>query len=355
MSTNLEGEKRYEHVFGDTFARYSQQEMVEFIEPFKVRFERNRLDASRLFAGKKCFDAGCGNGRGTLFMLMHGAAHVTSYDFSATNIDSTRRFAAAFGYNNVECRQGSLEGIPFADETFDIVWCNGVIMHTGRPNQCLREIARILKVGGRAWLYVYGAGGVYWRVIYHLRDLVGDIYVPECIAALELMRYENRYIAEFIDDWYATHLRSYTHADLAGRLTALGFEVPTLLRSGMDYDTSHRIAAFGGDEPALMGEGDLRYLLTKARPTAGSGDAKLIPEGAYGSTYPWPPAITAVIDPLFERARRELHKGWIKIAFAAHVQRELRLLMTENKPFPLADFVRLVERVLAGAGRMVNV
>jgi len=353
VTANLQGEKRYEQVYGATFARYTEQDMIEFIEPFKVRFDRNKLDARKIFAGKKCFDAGCGNGRGTLFMLMNDAAHVTSYDFSHANIESTRKFAAAFGYGNVECRQGSLEEVPFPTESFDVVWCNGVIMHTEKPNKCLQEIARVLKVGGNAWLYIYGSGGVYWRVIYHLRELLRDIYIPECIALLELLRYETRYVAEFIDDWYATYLRSYTHANLSARLAELGFQTPQLLKYGMDYDTSQRISTFGGNEPQLMGEGDLRYLVTKARPTSDAAE-HLVPEGAYGSAYQWPELIVRTIDPLFERASREIDKGWLKIAFAAHVQRELRLLMTQPKPFPVSDFVSLIDRQLSNVRRITS-
>ena len=46
---NVSGEKRYEEVYGDTFAMYSMEEMKEFIEPFQVRFERNNLDAKKIF------------------------------------------------------------------------------------------------------------------------------------------------------------------------------------------------------------------------------------------------------------------------------------------------------------------
>ena len=83
MMSNMSGEKRYEQVFGDTFALYSRNEMEEFIEPFKVRFVRNDLDPAGIFGGTKCLDGGCGNGRGSLFMLMHGAAHVTAIDYSS--------------------------------------------------------------------------------------------------------------------------------------------------------------------------------------------------------------------------------------------------------------------------------
>ena len=75
-------EKKYEQVYGDTFAMYSVEEIKEFIEPFEIRFKRNGINPKKLFKDKNCFDAGCGNGRGALFMLMNGAKHVTCYDYS---------------------------------------------------------------------------------------------------------------------------------------------------------------------------------------------------------------------------------------------------------------------------------
>lgn len=353
-TVNVAGEKRYEHVFGDTFAMYSNKEMVEFIEPFRVRFIRNNIDARKVFEGKNCFDGGCGNGRGTLFMLMNGANHVTSFDFSETNIQSTQKFTSDFGFSNVTTVQGTLENIQFPDEAFDFVWCNGVVMHADHPNKCLAELARILKTGGQSWIYIYGSGGVYWRMIYHFRDMMRNIHVHECISLLKILRYETRYIAEFIDDWYATNLRTYTDADLSARLAELGFESPSLLPFGMDYDTSHRLNTFtSAIEQDLMGDGDLRYLLTKV--SNEQTNDKLLLEGEYGSDYPYPDVISQNIDPLMEELKEKTAgKSWLKIASAAHIQRELRLIMTEEKMFSLDDIISVVRNVLNNIETITN-
>jgi ubiquinone/menaquinone biosynthesis C-methylase UbiE len=336
------GEALYEIVFGETFALYTKAEFLEFLEPFRVRFERNGLSTD-MFKGKKCLDAGCGNGRGSLFMLNHGAGHVTCLDISAKNIETTTRFLTGFGYDNFAVQQASLENIPFEDGQFDFVWCNGVIMHANSPNRCLAELARVLGTGGHCWLYIYGSGGVYWRIIQHIRALVRHIPIQACIETLKLLRYETRYIAEFIDDWYASHLRTYTASDLDLRLAELGFEDRQLLKYGMDYDTSHRINTFG--DHGLMGEGDLRYLLRKAGQPARADH--LLLEGEYGSDYDWPEAITAGIDPAFQKCARLCPSDIARIAFCAHLQRELRLLLTRESPFALEDVLALFGRLEA--------
>ncbi|WP_027720762.1 class I SAM-dependent methyltransferase [Maridesulfovibrio zosterae] len=347
-SVNKQGEERYENVFGDTFAMYTRKEMEEFIEPFRVRFDRNGLDARKIFAGKKCFDAGCGNGRGSLFMLMNGAAHVTSYDFSKKNIQSTRNFLKEFGYSDFDTMQGSLENIPFDDQEFDFVWCNGVIMHTEHPNECLKEISRILKTGGNSWLYIYGSGGVYWNIIYHFRKLLEDISIEQCIAALKLMRYETRYIAEFIDDWYATFLRTYTDKDLSARLKALGFEDPELLKYGMDYDTSHRRNTYLTNiEKDYVGEGDLRYLLSKKEHSVSEGSP--LRESEYGSDFKYPDTVTNVISPCFEKIQSLELSALARVALAAHIQRELRLLLDAQKNFEIKEVLTLIESLIVQA------
>jgi ubiquinone/menaquinone biosynthesis C-methylase UbiE len=341
---NVAGERRYDEVYGDTFALYSRSDMLEFIEPFQTRFERNGIDARQAFAGKRCLDAACGNGRGALFMLMNGAASVTACDFSPKNVESTQAFLKQFGFSNTDVAEHTLEQLPYADESFDFVWCNGVLMHTQHPNRCLREITRVLKVGGQSWIYVYGAGGVYWRTIRHFRKLLEGVSVTECIAALRLLRYETRYVAEFIDDWFATHLRSYTHEDFAKALTAVGFAATEPLPYGTAYDTSHRRSTFGASEKDFMGQGDLRYFLTKARATPPSAP-QVLDEGQYGSAFEWPAQVTAALDPLLTQLTAVCERPWQRIAAAAHIQRELRLQMTRPEPFDLDEYKLSIERI----------
>ena len=166
-----DSEKIYEYVFGKTFSDYKLPDLEEFIVPFQVRFERNNINPSEIFEGKRCLDAGCGNGRGSYFMLRNGAASVDMLDVSAKNVKTCIQFANELGVQEkVRVQQSTLEEIPFQDGYFDFVWCNGVIMHTERPNKCLAELARVCKTGGQGWLYIYGSGGLYWKTIYRFRN-----------------------------------------------------------------------------------------------------------------------------------------------------------------------------------------
>jgi SAM-dependent methyltransferase len=74
-------------------------------------------------------------------------------DMTAKMVDSARRNTAAYerssGLNNVEFRLGEIEHLPVADETVDVVISNCVINLSPDKPQVWREIARVLKPGGR--------------------------------------------------------------------------------------------------------------------------------------------------------------------------------------------------------------
>ena len=54
--------------------------------------------------------------------------------------------------SNVEFSYGNLVDIPFPDESFNLIWSNGVIHHTLDFNKCISEISRLLKPGGDLYI-----------------------------------------------------------------------------------------------------------------------------------------------------------------------------------------------------------
>jgi ubiquinone/menaquinone biosynthesis C-methylase UbiE len=334
-------EREHEDVYGKSFALYDSEQMKQFTNFFEQRLLVNGLDGAVLFKGMRCVDAGCGNGRGSLLMLKNGATHVTALDISEENLRSVDRNLKSFGYSNFECRQTSLENIDLPDQSFDFLWCNGVLMHTARPDACLREIARILKVGGRSWIYVYGSNGLYWYLINRFRSWFKELDPKGLLDCLQLMSVEVRYIGEYMDDWKVPYLRSYTDADFTTRLLEVGFGGVNRLWRGVPYDTSERLVRFPGDRPWL-GEGDLRYLLTKTGAT-GTAAEHLLSDDVYGSK----PDFDRVISEQFDGPLRDLEVAIgsnviLAVLVASKLQRRLRDMMSEERPFDVADFRRFI-------------
>ncbi len=61
------------------------------------------------------------------------------------------RGEAAWDYSSLDII-GSLEALPFADASFDVVVCTQVLEHVPEPAETLRELRRVLRPGGKLLL-----------------------------------------------------------------------------------------------------------------------------------------------------------------------------------------------------------
>lgn len=330
------GEERLEDVYGATFRLYDRQALEEFIEPFEIRFRMNVLDADGVFGKAECLDAGSGSGRGSIFMCRHGARAVTAIDFAPSNVETTRCNAESCGFGDrVQTYVGSVSDLPFEDESFDVVWCNGVLQHSDDPQSGLQEITRVLRPGGKAWIYVYGSGGLYWRMIQHLRRWFLSQPPDWLIALLRLYRYPTRYVAEYVDDWSVPNLRTYTRSDFLAALTALGYEAELLTR-GLHYDTNERRST-DPQGAHWFGEGDLRVLATKVQKGVLGKDP--LPSSAKGSAWMESADVVGAVDPLMNEIEAATPNVALRVAAGALLQRGLRDQLSEPSPFDLGRFV----------------
>jgi glycosyltransferase involved in cell wall biosynthesis/SAM-dependent methyltransferase len=107
------------------------------------------------FAGRKILDAGCGGGRWTYGFGSLGASKVLAFDVSEAALRSTRAAAEPFG-DRVEILQKSVVHDLDLPADFDLVWCFGVLHHTGRTYQGFHNIAKCVRPGGYLFVMLYG-------------------------------------------------------------------------------------------------------------------------------------------------------------------------------------------------------
>ncbi|MBM85037.1 MAG: hypothetical protein CMM47_03320 [Rhodospirillaceae bacterium] len=328
-SPTNEGE--HEKVYGASFAIYDDASLDDFIRFLATRFKANGIDPVSEFAGKRCLDAGCGNGRGALFMASHGATSVDCIDISPSNVTTTRRNLAARGLDPDRVIEGSLQAMPYEDASLDFVWCNGVLMHTDNPDGCLNELSRVLKPGGRCWLYVYGADGIAWYWVSRARAVIREYGAERCLRVLKLLRLDVRYIAEYIDDWTVPYLRTYSAEMFSARLRSAGFTDVQPLPRGVAYDTNHRRNLFPEDAD-WMGEGDLRFLLTKTSKAA--KPVERLPADPENTGKPFHPAIVQKFATLFDEYEAVVTGSLLlSIVTSADIQRTLRDMLSREEPF----------------------
>jgi 2-polyprenyl-3-methyl-5-hydroxy-6-metoxy-1,4-benzoquinol methylase len=89
----------------------------------------------------RLLDIGCGNGRFLQRMRAIGW-NVQGVEFNAGAVGVCRR-------DGLEVFHGDIEAAAFADNSFDVITARHVIEHVPDPHSFMREIARLLKPGGR--------------------------------------------------------------------------------------------------------------------------------------------------------------------------------------------------------------
>src|SRR5205085_5796642 len=99
----------------------------------------------------------------------HGA-RVTDLDLSAGHMMHAREHFALRGLPATFVHHDA-ETLPFPDNSFDIVYSNGVIHHTPNTRQVVSEIKRVLRPGGRAIVMVYAEDS--WHYWYKLVWSIG--------------------------------------------------------------------------------------------------------------------------------------------------------------------------------------
>jgi SAM-dependent methyltransferase/uncharacterized protein YbaR (Trm112 family) len=104
-------------------------------------------------AGKRILDAGCGSGvLTTEIARRYPTAEVVGMDINPAIAEVYRNGARL---PNLHVVQASILEPPFAPGSFDLLWSNGVIHHTGNTRRAFDGLTTLVKSGGRAYFWVY--------------------------------------------------------------------------------------------------------------------------------------------------------------------------------------------------------
>jgi ubiquinone/menaquinone biosynthesis C-methylase UbiE len=102
-----------------------------------------------LRAGMELLDCGCGPGTITVGLARRVApGQCAGIDLDATQVELARSHAASEGVTNLRFEAATIYQLPFADASFDAVYSNTVLGWLDDPLAALREIHRVLRVGG---------------------------------------------------------------------------------------------------------------------------------------------------------------------------------------------------------------
>ena len=106
-------------------------------------------------------DVGCGPATITCDLASR-VAHVTAIEPVEDILETARATATERGTDNVEFQVGSVYGLDFADDTFDVVHAHQVLQHLSDPVAALVEMTRVTKPGGLVAVRDADYGAMTW-------------------------------------------------------------------------------------------------------------------------------------------------------------------------------------------------
>jgi ubiquinone/menaquinone biosynthesis C-methylase UbiE len=146
------------NVVRDWFEWYKQDEPVSLTIQnvlSRKRFALSLLEEA-VAPGSRVLDAGCGAGAFAKELARRG------YDVEGIDLSEAMVEAARKNVPSVRFHVGSVERLPFSENTFDAVTCLGVLEYLDGDEAALREIRRVLKPGGHAILGVPSTSPIYY-------------------------------------------------------------------------------------------------------------------------------------------------------------------------------------------------
>jgi ubiquinone/menaquinone biosynthesis C-methylase UbiE len=128
---------------------YGQRFWVEAPHPFITRERLRETLAPQ--PGERVLEIGPGTGYYTLDLAawVGPDGTVEIFDLQQEFLDHTLRRAAERGLSNIRPTRGDAQALPYDDDSMDAVVLVAVLGEIPEPGAAMREIARVLRPGGR--------------------------------------------------------------------------------------------------------------------------------------------------------------------------------------------------------------
>lgn len=143
-----------------------------------------------MYQGKKVLEVGFGQGT-DLIQFARGGAKVYGIDLTPRHVELTQRRFALEG-RNVGLVRGDAEILPFADNSFDVVYSFGVLHHTPDTEKAIQEIWRVLKPKGEAIIALYHRNSAVFAYVLLKGVLTGRLFTEGYRALLSRIEQRRR-------------------------------------------------------------------------------------------------------------------------------------------------------------------
>ncbi|MDP0499516.1 MAG: methyltransferase domain-containing protein [Verrucomicrobiota bacterium JB022] len=121
----------------------------EAISPASRRTVERMANKLKHPTGTRVLDIGAGYGGSCRFLAKQKGYHCTALNLSTVQNQRDRQMNREQGLEDrVNVVDGSFEDLPFDDASYDVVWSQDAILHSGDRKLVFQEVDRVLKPGG---------------------------------------------------------------------------------------------------------------------------------------------------------------------------------------------------------------
>lgn len=126
---------------------YEEQE--ESIREASRRTVARMAEGVPLSPNARVLDVGAGYGGSARYLSGTFGCQTVCLNLSEVQNERNRRLTREQGLERLlSVVEGNFEELPFEDESFDVVWSQDAMLHSGRRERILSEVARVLRDGG---------------------------------------------------------------------------------------------------------------------------------------------------------------------------------------------------------------
>lgn len=210
-------------------------------------------------------DSGCGSGRYSQALSSYGASEVVGVDFSPENIQNAIAVNSRYiKRKSVSFELADIRKLPFPDDSFDVVFSNGVVHHLPEPSEGVKELLRVLRPGGWGFFKVMpNPGGLHWDLIELARLVLWDTpfeVVHEYFAGSTVPANLRYYL---LDHMLVPYNSRFSRQEVDAMLTREGATEVRFLERGADLDRVERINRGEPFAALRFGDGECRNWFRK--------------------------------------------------------------------------------------------
>jgi ubiquinone/menaquinone biosynthesis C-methylase UbiE len=208
-----------------------------------------------------CLDIATGTGEFARALAPH-VATVVGLDATDAMIEQGKKFVAGAGIENLSFHQGTVQDLPFADESFDVVASRYAFHHFADPKPVLCEMARVCKTHGHVIIVDIIVPDESTAAQYHYYEWLCDQSHTRCLGieefrtnfrlfGLEVISARTRELEEELVEWMDFSLTEQEHR--AEILQAVATELEGGHKTGLSPYERDSVLYFMQRDLAIVG------------------------------------------------------------------------------------------------------